>query len=86
MKEITIEIPDNKLDFFLELVKSLSFTKIQKIDGEPLTLAQQEFFDDLKSAFNQVELHQEGKIKLKNARNFLLELKREKEQIHTTNL
>ena len=83
MKEITIEVPDNKLDFFLELVKNLSFTKIQKIDGEPLTPSQQEFFDDLKSAFTQVELHQQGKIKLKNARNFLLELKKEKNQINT---
>jgi hypothetical protein len=79
MKEITIEVPDNKLDFFLELVTNLSFTKIQKIDGESLTTEQQEFVNDLKSSLEQAELHQQGKIKLKNAKNFLLELKKNKE-------
>ena len=79
MKEITIEVPDNKLDFFLELVTNLSFTKIQKINGESLTTEQQEFVNDLKSSLEQAELHQQGKIKLKNAKNFLLELKKNKE-------
>ncbi len=78
MKEITIEVPDNKLDFFLELVTNLSFTKIQKINGESLTTEQQEFVNDLKSSLEQAELHQQGKIKLKNAKNFLLELKKNK--------
>ena len=78
MKEITIEVPDNKLDFFLELVTNLSFTKIQKINGESLTTEQQEFVNDLKSSLEQAELHQQGKIKLKNAKNFLLEHKKNK--------
>ena len=81
MKEITIEVPDNKIDFFIELIQNLSFIKIQKIDGKPLTKAQQEFVDELKSALDQAELHQQGRIKLKDARSFLSELKKDKEKI-----
>ncbi len=81
MKELIIEIPDNKIDFFIELIQNLSFVKIQKVDGKPLTIAQQEFIDELKSALDQSELHRQGKIKLKDARSFLLELKKNKEKI-----
>jgi hypothetical protein len=33
-----------------------------------------ELIDEFKDAFNQVKLHQEGKIKLQSARDFLNEL------------
>ena len=46
-----------------------------------MTKAQQEFVDELKSALDQAELHQQGRIKLKDARSFLSELKKDKEKI-----
>lgn len=74
MQRILIDIPDNKVDFFLELVKNLGFISEIKTEGKKLTRRQQEFVDDLKQSFNEVELHRNAKIKLQTAREFLNEL------------
>ncbi len=84
MKEVTISIPESKFDFFMELVKSLSFAKVEKINGLPLTTEQQAFVDGLEEALEQAELHRQGKIKLNDARSFLLDLKKQKEQTFET--
>ena len=80
MKEVTISVPESKFDFFIELIKSLQFAKVEKINGKPLTDEQQEFVSGLEEALEQAELHRQGKIKLKDARSFLLEMKKQKEQ------
>jgi hypothetical protein len=73
--EFIVNVPENKADFFLELVKNLKFKVEQKATiKEPLTTEQQEWVDDLKESLRQVELHQQGKIKLKSARQLLDEL------------
>ena len=69
MQRVVIDIPDNKINFFLELVKNLGFRKVRRLsDGE------REFVDDLKQSMKQVRQHQEGKIKLQSARDFINEL------------
>jgi hypothetical protein len=74
MQRIVIDIPDNKIDFFLELVKNLGFISEVKAEGKKLTRKQQEFIDDLKQSIKEVELHRQGKIKLQTASEFLNEL------------
>jgi hypothetical protein len=69
MQRVVLDIPDNKINFFMELVNNLGFKKVQK-----LTNKQKEFVDDLKNSLNEVELHRQGKIKLQPARDFLNEL------------
>jgi len=69
MQRVVIDIPDNKINFFLELVKNLGFKKVKRITDK-----QKEFVDDLKHSLEQVKLHQEGKIKLQSAEDFLNEL------------
>ena len=69
MQKIIIEIPDNKINFFLELAHNLGFKKIER-----LTKKQAEFVDELKESLNEVELHRQGKIKLQSAKDFLNEL------------
>ncbi|WP_461102518.1 hypothetical protein [Spirosoma koreense] len=74
--DILVRVPDNKVDFFLELVHNLKF-KAEPSDRpnkSPFTLEQQEWIDDLKQSLEQVELHQEGKIKLKSFDQLLDEL------------
>ena len=76
MEEILVKnIPESKLDFFLELVKNLGFS-IEMRTGEKkkLTRKQQEFVDGLKDALNDVELHRQGKKKLKTIDQLLDEL------------
>jgi predicted component of type VI protein secretion system len=43
------------------------------------TREQQEFIDGLKQALIEVELHQQGKIKLQSARGFLKELREDED-------
>jgi len=72
MKQITLNIPDNKYSFFMELIKSLGFVKIT--EKTELTQKQQEFVKGTKKSLEQVEQHLEGKIKLKSADQLFDEL------------
>ncbi len=75
MEQILVKnIPENKLDFFMELVKNLGFTPEVKTGGKRLTRKQQQFVDGLKDSLNEVEQHLQGKIKLKTADQLLNEL------------
>jgi hypothetical protein len=75
MEQIIVKnIPENKLDFFLELVKNLGFSFEIKAEEKKLTRKQQEFVDGLKDALNDVELHRQGKKKLKTIDQLLSEL------------
>lgn len=69
MQKVLIDIPDNKLKFFMELVNNLGFKKVRKLSSE-----QQEFVDDLQHSLKEVKLMQEGKLEKQSAEDFLNEL------------
>ena len=69
MQRVILDIPDSKINFFMELVNNLGFKKVQRLSDE-----QKEFVDDLKQSLQEVELHRQGKVKLQPARDFLNEL------------
>ena len=69
MQRVVIDIPDNKIGFFMELVNNLGFKKVKRISKE-----QKQFIDDLQHSLEQVKQHQEGKINLQSAKDFLDEL------------
>ena len=70
-----MKLPDHKLDFFMELVESLNFTVAPKQPVKPtFTPEEREWVDGLKEALNEVELHQQGKIKLKSLDQLIDEL------------
>jgi hypothetical protein len=72
MKQVVLNVPDNKYPFFMELVKSLGFVKVH---GEAkLTKNQQEFVQGTKDSLKQVERHLKGEIKLKTADQLFDEL------------
>jgi hypothetical protein len=62
----------------MKVLKSFAF----EVDAKPvrppvakkLTPVQQEWVDDFREALEQVELHEQGKIRLKSARELLDEL------------
>lgn len=68
--KIVIEIPDHKAIFGLEVLKNLSFIKKVK----PLSTSASQLWENLKDAANDVKLHKEGKLQLKNAQDLLNEL------------
>ena len=69
MERVVIDIPDKKFGFFMELMKNLGIKKVRR-----LTRDQKKFVDDLRQSLEQVEEHQEGKIKLRTAEDLLNEL------------
>jgi len=68
--KVLINISDNDAPFALKVLKSLSFIK----KAAPMSNSTAGLWEDLKAAAEQVRLHKQGKIKLKNAQELLNEL------------
>lgn len=67
-----IEIPDSKEKLVVTLLKELGVkVKVEKKSNETL---KKRLKKDLQQAFKEVELHQQGKIELKSAKDLLNEL------------
>jgi len=67
--KVILDLPDNRAVSLLEVLKSISFVKIETISAEKAT-----FFNELKSSIDEVVLAKQGKIKLKSADDLLYEL------------
>ncbi len=69
--KILLDIKENRVSFFIELLKSLDYIKVlSEIKGKQGEV----FVDDMSEAFNNVRLHEKGKKKLKSAKDLLNEL------------
>jgi len=66
MKQLTINIADNKFDVFLEFIKTLDYVKVE--EGEERALK------ELQNSLIQVKLMKEGKLPKQLAEEFLNEL------------
>lgn len=66
MRQLTINISDNKFNTFLEFIKTLDYVEVQEVDEKAL--------NELQNSLNQVKLMQEGKIEKQSAEDFLNEL------------
>ncbi len=79
MKEIKVLVPDKEYAFFMNLIQHLSFLKIKDAAKPEKKKNTKEAFKeklrkDLEQAFAEVELAQQGKIKLKTAEELFNEL------------
>jgi hypothetical protein len=68
MKQVILDIPDNKMPFFMELVNSLGFVK--KVDTVESPTKEQ-FLSELKTTLTELK---KGKLKTTPAKDFLNEL------------
>jgi hypothetical protein len=66
MKQLTLNISDNKFSTFLEFIKTLDYVEVPEVDKKAL--------DELQGSLNQVKMMQEGKIEKQSAEDFLNEL------------
>ncbi|MFC6223839.1 hypothetical protein ACFP2F_11360 [Hymenobacter artigasi] len=82
MRQVILTVPDDQFAPLMKVVKALPFAIKAETVASPkpkkYTPEQQEWIDDFREALNEVELHQQGKIKLKTARELLIELRAEK--------
>lgn len=72
MKQVTLNIPEKKYPFFMELVNSLGFVK--KIEVEDDKPTKEEIMEGIKQAVKEVNLIKAGKLKARNARELINEL------------
>lgn len=66
MRQITLNIKDNKFSTFLEFIKTLDYVEVPEADKKSLA--------ELQGSLNQVKLMQEGIIEKQSAEDFLNEL------------
>ncbi|PIQ15609.1 MAG: hypothetical protein COW67_07545 [Flavobacteriales bacterium CG18_big_fil_WC_8_21_14_2_50_32_9] len=69
MKQIILNIPENKFQFFMELVKSFDFVQIEA-DGD----SKKAILSNIKKGLEEVKLAKQGKLKTTSAKDFLNEL------------
>lgn len=72
MKQVVVDVPDNKYSFFMELINSLDFANVR--EEKTLTTKQKDFVEGTKKSLQQVEKHLKGEIRLKTADQLLDEL------------
>lgn len=66
MKQVTLNIADNKFKAFLEFIKTLDYVKVENDEEKAM--------EELQSSLKQVRLMKEGKIPKQSAQEFLNEL------------
>lgn len=72
MKHITVDIPDDKYTFFLELVNQLGFgTKMKK---RKTVAGEHAIENSLKQGFRELELVKENKLETRSLKDFLNEI------------
>jgi hypothetical protein len=68
MTQLTIQIQDNKVPFFMELIKNFDFVKI---DIDP---TKEEIKDNIRQGLKELQLIEQGKMKATPLIDFLNEL------------
>ena len=76
MTQLILNIKNaNKLPFLKELLKHMEFVEvIDPAENKKLTLKEKKILKELEDAVVQVNLHKQGKIKLKSIQQVLNEL------------
>ncbi len=69
MQTITLTIRDDKVPFFMDLIKNFKFVQV-KDEGD----SKEEIIANLTQAFKDAQLFREGKLKTTPAKEFLNEL------------
>ena len=70
MKQVTVQVPDKKYPFFLELVNSLGLKKVSQADKS----GKGQIIAGVREAVEEMKLIKAGKKKARNAEDFLNEL------------
>ena len=71
MKVITLNVPDEKYGFFMDIINQMDFVEIQQYEGKEKTK------QDLQEAFAELQQIRTGKKKTTSFHDFLKELAQE---------
>ncbi|MEI8203756.1 MAG: hypothetical protein WCH34_12120 [Bacteroidota bacterium] len=70
MKQIVLNVPDNKFNFFMELVRDFKYIKVEK----SISISNDEIIEGIKTGLKEVELIEKGEMKATPLKDFLNEL------------
>lgn len=73
MKEIIVQVPDKKFDFFIELLRSLGFTSYKTAKADKSN-SKEEVVSNVKQGLKELALVENGKIKSRPVKELLDEL------------
>ena len=68
MTQLTILVQDNKVQFFMELIKNFDFVKV---DNDP---TEEDIKDNIRQGLKELQLIEQGKMKATPLNDFLNEL------------
>lgn len=82
MKQLVLNIPDNKFDFFMELINNFTFVKVDKKTDkkqlqdleQSLSPAKRKTWEDIKQGLNEVNQIEKGTLKGKSLKELINEL------------
>jgi len=69
-RQIVLNVPSRKYNFFMEVLENFDFVKIEENDGD----SREEIIDNLKEAAKDLKLLKAGKLETRPARELLNEL------------
>ena len=69
MKQLTINVKNDKYKFFIELIKNLDFVEIEDESD-----SKEDIVRNIIEGFNELEEYKKGNLKTTNANDFLNEL------------
>ena len=72
MTQITLDIKDSKVGFFMELIRNFSFVKVDQQDYDEPT--KEEIKENIRQGLREVQLIEQGKMKATPIKDFLNEL------------
>lgn len=70
MKQVVLNIPENKFSFFMELVHDFKYIKIEKT----VEIADSDIVAGIRQGLKEVQLIEQGKMKATPLKDFLNEL------------
>ena len=70
MKQVLLNVKESKYQFFLELLASLEFVQIEKLEGD----SKADIEKNVRQGFRDLKKYKEGKLKTTPAKDFLHEL------------
>ena len=77
MKQVIINVPENKFSFFIKLMRSLNFVKVvetPQTSEEQLTAEQKQTWSNIKQGFVELKMAEEGKLEFRPIQELINEL------------
>jgi hypothetical protein len=74
MKQVVVNIPENKFKFFMELIKSLGFIKVEEKNKDNVLASKNAIINNVKQGLKEVQWIEKRKMKSTSLKDFMNEL------------